>query len=207
VRGSLFGITYKATGSLAFDFTDGSGMNSKTLDKLIKVHQALTKEIDGLEDLLKNNKQLLEQKNSKEISNKCQQVLAQMKQVKNNLENRITEIKDYQSPDTKEKICSAKQLEIRATINILKAQKPITHDQNNLINSLKSRENILGQFAKSSNAESIDSNNLLGRKQITGIGKLLNFRQAIKQEIALNEMANTIISSEDTNIGELTAGY
>ena len=143
----------------------------------------------------------------KEIPNKCQQVLAHIKQVKNNLENRITEIKDYQSPDTKEKICSAKQLEIRATINILKAQKPITHDQNNLINSLKSRENILGQFAKSSNAESIDSNNLLGRKQITGIGKLLNFRQAIKQEIALNEMANTIISSEEPNIGELATPH
>jgi hypothetical protein len=80
-------------------------------------------------------------------------MLAHIKQVESNLENRISEIKDYESPDTKEKICSAKQLEIRATINILKAQKQITHDQNNLINSLKSREIILGQFAKSSNAE------------------------------------------------------
>ena len=192
---------------IAFDFSDGSGMNSKTLDKLTKAHQALSKEINVLEDLLINNKQLLVQTNSKEISNKCQPVLAHIKQVKSNLENRISEIKDYQSPDTKVKICSAKQLEIRATINILKAQKPITHDQNNLINSLKSRESILGQFAKSSNAESIDSNNLLGRKQITGIGKLLNFRQAIKQEIALNEMANTIISSEDPNIGELATPH
>ena len=197
---------------IAFDFSDGSGMNSKTLDKLTKVHQELTKEIDSLEEQLKSNSKKLSElananENTKDVTNKCQQMLAHIKQVKSNLENRISEIKDYESPDTKEKICSAKQLEIRATINILKAKKQITHDQNNLINSLKSREIILGQFAKSSNAESIDSNNLLGRKQITGIGKLLNFRQAIKQEIALNEMANTIISSEDPNIGELATPH
>ena len=116
---------------IAFDFSDGSGMNSKTLDKLTKVHQELTKEIDSLEEQLKSNSKKLSElananENTKDVTNKCQQMLAHIKQVKRNLENRISEIKDYESPDTKEKICSAKQLEIRATINILKAQKQIT---------------------------------------------------------------------------------
>jgi hypothetical protein len=143
----------------------------------------------------------------KEISNKSQQVLTHIKQVKSNLENRIKAIKDYQSPDTKEKICAAKHLEIRATINILNAQKSKTHDQKNLIQSLQSRANILEQLAKSNRTIDIDSNNLLGRKQMTGVGKLLNFRLAIKQEIALNEMANAIISSENPNIGELATPH
>ena len=178
---------------IAFDFSDGSGMNSKTLDKLTKAHQNLTKEIDSLEKHLKDNtNQLSELANSKDIPNKCQQVLAHIKQVKNNLENRITEIKDYQSPDTKEKICKAKKIEIQATINVLKSQDSETPQIKQLIKTLENRITALKYFPKTEHERNFTSAQLLGKKEIKGIGKVFNFSLANKQESMLKHMANQL---------------
>ena len=189
---------------IAFDFSDGSGMNSKTLDKLTKAHQNLTKEIDSLEKHLKDNSnQLSELANSKDIPNKCQQVLAHIKQVNRNLENRISEIKDYQSPDTKEKICKAKKIEIQATINVLKSQDSETPQIKQLINTLENRLTSLKYFSETEHKRNFTSAQLLGKKEIKGIGKLFNFSLANKQESMLRHMANQITDSNNPDSSSL----
>ena len=192
---------------IAFDFSDGSGMNSKTLDKLTTAHQALSKEIDVLEDILINNKQFLVQTNSKEISNKCQQMLAHIKQVKSNLENRISEIKDYQSPDTKEKICNAKKIEIQAAINVLKSQDSKESKIKKLISTLEERFESLKDFPNTEREKKFTSAQLLGKKEIKGIGKLFNFSSANKQESMLRHMANQITDLNNPDASSLATEH
>jgi hypothetical protein len=192
---------------IAFDFSDGSGMNSKTLDKLTTAHQALSKEIDVLEDILINNKQFLVQTNSKEISNKCQQMLAHIKQVKSNLENRISEIKDYQSPDTIEKICNAKKIEIQAAINVLKSQDSKESKIKKLISTLEERFESLKDFPNTEREKKFTSAQLLGKKEIKGIGKLFNFSSSNKQESMLRHMANQITDLNNPDASSLATEH
>ena len=192
---------------IAFDFSDGSGMNSKTLDKLTTAHQALSKEIDILEDILINNKQFLVQTNSKEISNKCQQMLAHIKQVKSNLENRISEIKDYQSPDTIEKICNAKKIEIQAAINVLKSQDSKESKIKKLISTLEERFESLKDFPNTEREKKFTSAQLLGKKEIKGIGKLFNFSSSNKQESMLRHMANQITDLNNPDASSLATEH
>jgi hypothetical protein len=197
---------------IAFDFSDGSGMNSKTVDKLTKVHQELTKEIDSLEEQLKSNSPKLSEPanpndNTKDITNKCQQVLAHVKQVKINLENRISEIKDYQSPDTKQKICNAKKIEIQATINVLKSQKNQTTEIKSLINTLEKRLASLNKFSKTEPEKNFTNSQLLGKKEIKGMGKVFNFSLAIKQQSLLRHMANQITDSNNPDSGSLATEH
>jgi hypothetical protein len=119
-------------------------------------------------------------------------VLAHIKQVKSNLENRITEIKDYQSPDTKEKICKAKKIEIQATINVLKSQDSETPQIKQLIKTLENRITALKYFPKTEHERNFTSAQLLGEKEIKGIGKVFNFSLANKQESMLKHMANQL---------------
>ena len=197
---------------IAFDFSDGSGMNSKTVDKLTKVHQELTKEIDSLEEQLKSNSPKLSElanpnDNTKDITNKCQQVLAHVKQVKINLENRISEIKDYQSPDTKQKICNAKKIEIQATINVLKSQKNQTTEIKSLINTLEKRLASLNKFSKTEPEKNFTSAQLLGKKEIKGMGKVFNFSLANKQQSLLRHMAIQITDSNNPDSGSLATEH
>ncbi len=197
---------------IAFDFSDGSGMNSKTVDKLTKVHQELTKEIDSLEEQLKSNSPKLSElanpnDNTKDITNKCQQVLAHVKQVKVNLENRISEIKDYQSPDTKQKICNAKKIEIQATINVLKSQKTQTTEIKSLINTLEKRLASLNKFSKTEPEKNFTNSQLLGKKEIKGMGKVFNFSLANKQQSLLRHMAIQITDSNNPDSGSLATEH
>ena len=134
-------------------------------------------------------------------------MLAHIKQVKSNLENRISEIKDYQSPDTIEKICNAKKIEIQAAINVLKSQDSKESKIKKLINTLEERFESLKDFPNTEREKKFTSAQLLGKKEIKGIGKLFNFSSANKQESMLRHMANQITDLNNPDASSLATEH
>lgn len=106
-----YSISAEFGNKLPLDFSGGPGPNPNTLEKLTRTHKKLAEKIDSLDAQIKtNSNQLNLLTSSKEISKECQRMVAHMKEVKSALENRLSKIKDYQSPDTKQKICNAKKI-------------------------------------------------------------------------------------------------
>jgi Enterobacterial virulence protein IpgD len=198
---NAWNTTCKAEARLrtGLNFESGHGINSTSIESLELTQEDLSEQITILEKHIADNKTTLDGLSAwTKHHADCERMSAHMKQVQAQLDDRIKTIKEYQSPDTKEKICTAKQLEIRAAIHVLEAQNPQTSTIKTLIATLEKRAEIIEDFVKSEQAKETDSASLLGKKLISGIGKLFHFRQANEQESSLKLMTNHLLNGNNT---------
>ena len=174
----------------ALNFTDN---NSIAIKNLNEIKTDLDEKIIALKNHIKKHQVALDSLgDAKSIKAERELILAHMDNIQNQLNIQIRVVTDYQSPDTIEKICNAKKIEIRATINVLKSQEPQTNEIKKLIETLENRHKSLNDFPKTELEKKFTSAQLLGKKEVKGIGKLFNFSLANKQESLLRHMTNQI---------------
>ena len=185
----------------ALNFID---MNSVAITSLNDIKKELDAKVIALKNHIDENQVALDELGGKKsITAESKLILAHMENVQKQLDIQITVIKDYQSPDTKEKICNAKKIEIQAAINVLKSQNSQEPKIQNLISTLEKRYESLNGFPKTEREKKFTSNQLLGKKEIKGIGKLFNFSLANKQESMLRHMANQIADPNNPDASSL----
>ena len=185
----------------ALNFID---MNSVAITNLNDIKKELDAKVIALKNHIDENQVALDELGGKKsITAESKLILAHMENVQKQLDIQITVIKDYQSPDTKEKICNAKKIEIQAAINVLKSQNSQEPKIQNLISTLEERYESLNGFPKTEREKKFTSAQLLGKKEIKGIGKLFNFSLANKQESMLRHMANQIADHNNPDASSL----
>jgi chromosome segregation ATPase len=130
-----------------FDFID---MNSVAIKNLNDIKTELDAKIIALKNHIDEHQVALDELGDKKksIAAESKLILAHMENVQKQLNIQIKVLADYQSPDTKQKICNAKKIEIQAAINVLKSQTPQTNEIKNLINTLEDRYKSLKIFPK-----------------------------------------------------------
>ena len=189
----------------ALNFID---MNSVAITNLNDIKKELDAKVIALKNHINKNQVALDELGDKKsITAESKLILAHMENVQKQLDIQITVIKDYQSPDTIKKICSAKKIEIQATINVLKSQNSQEPKIQNLISTLEERYESLKDFPKTEPEKKFTSAQLLGKKEIKGIGKLFNFSSANKQESMLRHMANQITDPNNPNASSLATEH
>lgn len=175
-------------------------MNSVAITNLTDIKTELDAKIIALKNHIDTNQETLDTLGvKKSITTESKHILAHMENVQKQLDIQIDVIKDYQSPDTIEKICNAKKIEIRATINVLKSQDSEEPKIKKIISVLEKRYESLNDFPKTEPEKKFTSAQLIGKKEIKGIGKLFNFTFANKQESKLRDMANQITDSNNSD--------
>jgi|GEM_PF-2213989 len=103
-----------------FNFID---MNSVAITNLNDIKTELDAKIIALKKHIDTHEETLDALGDKKsITAESKLILAHMENVQKQLNIKIKLITDYQSPDTKAKICNAKKIEIQAAINVLKSQ-------------------------------------------------------------------------------------
>jgi hypothetical protein len=100
---------------------------------------------------------------------------------------------DYRSPDSIESICHARQCEIKAAINVLKADNPAKHRQ--LITHLETRCSALEDLKLV--PDDISLVKLLGEKEISGARRLLHPVDAAKQAVRVEKAVYRILAAAD----------
>jgi hypothetical protein len=183
-------------------------MNSVAITNLNNIKTELDAKIIALKNHIVTNQAALDALGVKQsITAESKLILAHMENIQKQLDIQIMVIKDYQSPDTIKKICSAKKIEIQATINVLKSQNSQEPKIQNLISTLEERYESLKDFPKTELEKKFTSAQLLGKKEIKGIGKLFNFSLANKQESMLRHMANQITDPNNPNASSLATEH
>ena len=189
-----------------FDFID---MNSVAIKNLNDIKTELDTKIIALKNHIDKHQVALDElwDKNKSIAAESKLILAHMENVQKQLNIQIKVLTDYQSPDAKKKICNAKKIEIQATINVLKSQTHQTNEINNLIKTLEDRYKSLKIFSKNVHEEKFTSAQLLGKKEIKGIGKVFNFSLANKQQSMLRHMANQITDLQNPESSSLATEH
>ena len=183
-------------------------MNSVAITNLSNLKKELDAKIIALKNHIDQNQVALDELGyKKSITAESKLILAHMENVQKQLDIQIMVIKDYQSPDTKEKICNAKKIEIQAAIDVLKSQTPQTNEIKKLINTLEDRYKSLKYFPNTEREKKFTSAQLLGKKEIKGIEKLFNFSSANKQESMLRHMANQITDLNNPDASSLATEH
>ena len=186
-------------------------MNSVAIKTLNDIKTDLDAKIIALKNHIVMNQEALDALDAlgdkKSIAAESKLILAHMENVQKQLDIQIMVIKDYQSPDTIKKICSAKEIEIQATINVLKSQDSEEPKIKKIIRTLEKRYESLKDFPKTEREKKFTSAQLLGKKEIKGIGKLFNFSLANKQESMLRHMATQITDSNNPDASSLATEH
>ena len=189
----------------AFNFID---MNSAAIKNLNDIKTDLDAKINSLKNHINKYQVALDELgDEKSITAESKLILAHMEKIQKQLAIQIEAIKDYQSPDTPKKICNAKKIEIQATINVLRSQKTQTTEIKSLIDTLEKRLASLNDFPNNEYEKNFTSAQLLGKKEIKGIGKVFNFSLANKQESMLRHMANQITDPNNPDSSSLATEH
>ena len=113
-------------------------MNSVAITNFNNIKTELDAKIIALKNHIVTHQVALDALGDKKsIAAESKLILAHMENVQKQLDIQITVIKDYQSPDTIKKICSAKKIQIQATINVLKSQNSQEPKIQNLISTAR----------------------------------------------------------------------
>ncbi|MCE2871538.1 MAG: hypothetical protein LW714_09045 [Oxalobacteraceae bacterium] len=189
------------------NFLGGQGVNSTSIASLKIIEEKLSDQITKLKGHISTHQANLNSLTAwTENQAECDRMLAHMEKIYEQLSDQIKVIEDYQSPDNKQKICNAKKIEIQATINILKSQ-PQSDKIKSLIATLENRITSLKNFPKTEFEEQFTNAQLMGEKEIKGIGKLFNFSLANKQESMLRHMTNLLTDRVNPDSCSLATEY
>ena len=123
------------------------------------------------------------------------QIIDWSTQLERNLQLSIDLHADYSSPDSIQQVCHAKQIDVRAAIQVL--QNDRTEGHSALIGYLEQRWQALEDLKLAPG--SVDVGKLLGKKAIQGIGQLRHPIDAARQSINLEKAVNKIWSAVSSN--------